>query len=280
MSKIGYMQGRLSDVVNGKIQSFPKHTWEKEIVLGAENDFRLIEWTLDQEELFKNPFLTKKGQLKIKKLINIHKCKILSVTGDCFMQAPFWKSHKEDEKALKKIFFLVIKACKDLDLKMLVLPCVDNSSIENEDQEKKFISFFNENKDLLNFYNIKIAIESDYRPTQLFQFIKKLPKNIFYINYDIGNSASLGFDPKKEINTYGNLISNVHVKDRKFMGLTVPLGEGDANFKTVYKYLAKKNYKGNFILQTARDKNEKHLESLLKYRDKVRIDAKNFIKFK
>ena len=73
-----------------------------------------------------------------------------------------------------------------------------------------------------------IVFESDYTPIKLKNFIDQLSPESFGINYDIGNSASMGFDPIEEIETYGQRILNVHIKDRLFNGATVPLGSGDA----------------------------------------------------
>ena len=99
------------------------------------------------------------------------------------------------------------------------------------------------------------------------QFIRKLPNDVFGINYDIGNSASLGFSHKQEIDLYGDIIFNVHVKDRPLHGSTVPLGEGNANFKEVFQSLFLADYKGDFILQTARAKQNNHLDVLLEYKN-------------
>jgi hexulose-6-phosphate isomerase len=60
---------------------------------------------------------------------------------------------------------------------------------------------------------------------------------------------------------------NVHVKDRKYNGTTLPLGEGDADFETIFKLLDNFDYRGNYILQTARSQNNDHLGALIKYRD-------------
>ena len=49
--KFGVMQGRLSKPINGKIQSFPKKTWEKEFSLAKKLSLKYIEWTLDQKDL-------------------------------------------------------------------------------------------------------------------------------------------------------------------------------------------------------------------------------------
>ena len=72
---------------------------------------------------------------------------------------------------------------------------------------------------------VSIVFESDYEPAALARFIAQLGPD-FGVNYDIGNSASLGFDPAEEIGAYGARIRNVHVKDRVRGGTTVPLGTG------------------------------------------------------
>jgi len=45
------------------------------------------------------------------------------------------------------------------------------------------------------------------------------------------------------------------------------LGAGNANFKAVFAALGQTNYRGNFILQTARASNENHADVLSSYRD-------------
>ena len=41
-----------------------------------------------------------------------------------------------------------------------------------------------------------------------------IDSKIVKVNYDTGNSASLGYDIKEEFAEYGNLISDIHIKDR------------------------------------------------------------------
>jgi len=92
---------------------------------------------------------------------------------------------------------------------------------------------------------------------------------LFGINYDIGNSAAAGFNPIEEIDSYGDRIWNVHVKDRLLNGTTVELGSGNADFIRVFRALAGCEYKGNYILQTARATDGNHVGTLRKYRDMV-----------
>ncbi|MDA9371457.1 sugar phosphate isomerase/epimerase, partial [Gammaproteobacteria bacterium] len=143
MHKIGYMQGRLSEIIDNKIQAFPIKSWTKEIVEGSKNNLCHIEWTLDHQGIEDNPFMTKDGQNKIKSLCQTHDVNILSVTGDCFMQAPIWKLGKIYEKDLINEFLAVIDACNKLDVGIVVVPCVDSSSIQTTQEEEKFLNFCN-----------------------------------------------------------------------------------------------------------------------------------------
>ena len=114
---------------------------------------------------------------------------------------------------------------------------------------------------------MKILFESNFKPKRYLKFIKKFNRNFFGINYDIGNSASYGFNPKEEIDSYGKYIDNVHIKDRVYNRGTVPLGTGNVDFLTVFKKLKQIKYKGNFILQGARSKNNQHVSIIKEYRD-------------
>ena len=126
---------------------------------------------------------------------------------------------------------------------------------------------------MLKKNNQKIAFESDKSPKQVKKFFDVLNSDTFGVNYDIGNSASIGYNPTEEIETYGDKIINIHVKDRLLKGSTVPLGTGNASFKTVFSLIKQINYDGNFILQTARSQNGQHSEVLKNYYKFV----KNFI---
>ena len=55
IQNIGFMQGRLSPVIDGKIQSFPWETWQSEIKIAKNIGFNMMEWTLDQHNLYENP---------------------------------------------------------------------------------------------------------------------------------------------------------------------------------------------------------------------------------
>ena len=91
---LGIMQGRLSKVENGNIQSFPSKSWEREFKLASKLGIKFIEWTLDYKDFLKNPIFSINGISKIKQLSKSNNVFVKSITGDCFMQKPFWKKKK------------------------------------------------------------------------------------------------------------------------------------------------------------------------------------------
>ena len=73
------------------------------------------------------------------------------------------------------------------------------------------------------------------------------------VNYDIGNSAGLGFNMVEELDQYGHHISDIHIKDRLLNGKSVLLGQGNANFELFFDTLLQYKYEGIFIMQAYRD---------------------------
>lgn len=265
---IGFMQGRLSPPVDGKIQAFPWVHWRTEFATAQENSFGLMEWTLDHERLYENPLMTTAGREEIRALMQRHRVQVLSLTGDCFMQAPFYKVDGAARKALLTDFCHVAAACAEIGIRYVVVPLVDNGRLENRGQEDALIAGLRGIEPHLRD-GMKVIFESDFPPARLRSFIARLPEQRYGINYDIGNSAALGFDPSEEITAYGSRIDNVHVKDRVLGGTTVPLGSGNADFPAVFRALKQAGYRGHFILQTARAADGDHAGALRRYRDTV-----------
>ncbi|HEX2830037.1 MAG TPA: sugar phosphate isomerase/epimerase family protein [Burkholderiales bacterium] len=267
MARIGFMQGRLSPMVDGRIQAFPWRHWEGEFDAAQAIGIPLMEWTLDQERLRENPLLTSAGRARIAELTRRTGLRVESVTGDCFMQAPFYKADGPVRAALMDDFTAVIDATAAVGAKLIVFPLVDNGSLETAAHEAALREGLAHVEPRLRGKNVRIAFESDFGPERLAQFISTFPADVFGINYDIGNSASLGFDPDEEIGAYGERVTHVHVKDRVRGGTTVPLGTGSARFERVFAGLRRAGYRGDFVLQTARAADGKHAEALARYRD-------------
>jgi hexulose-6-phosphate isomerase len=268
-SRIGFMQGRLSPQIDGKIQAFPAAHWREEFALGEHLGFASLEWTLDQSGLDANPLMTADGRQEIARLEQRHGLKVGSITGDCFMQAPFWKLAGPERMERLADLQAVIAAAGAVGADRVVVPLVDNGSVDTPDEIANFLEGVLACAALLRDQGVRIAIESDLPPTELAALIAQLPRDLAGVNLDIGNSASLGWSPEIEIPTLGDRIINVHVKDRVLGGSTVPLGEGDADFPSVFRHLAQIGYGGALILQTARAADGDHAGVLANYRRMV-----------
>jgi len=186
----------------------------------------------------------------IKKITSQNNIKINSITADFFMEKPFWKQ-KNSSYYLKKIE-LLIKFCGIHKINFIVIPLVDNSSINNSSVEKKVIDEFIKFKKLIEKKKVIILFESDYAAKKLLKFIKSFKHKSYAINYDLGNSASLSYDIEEEFKLYGKFIKNIHIKDRIKNGKSVRLGCGNVDFKKFFKLIKGINYNGPLIFQSAR----------------------------
>ena len=255
--QIGFMQGRLSPLVNGRIQAFPGEHWYEEFRIAKSLSLLNMEWTVDTPTYAINPLVQKSQHSRILEILLQNTVKIPSVTCDFYMENPHWDiSASDTEKGIKEI----LEGMSQIGASILVIPLVDNSSIRN--RQNTDLTFFHQWERFLRDNQLKMAFELDLYPDVALDFINEFPHDIFGINYDIGNSAAYCFDPKEELNLYGDRVINVHVKDRVKNGTTVPLGQGDADIVTVIRKLIDANYTGNYIMQTARSSTGDHVGEL------------------
>jgi len=252
--------------MNGRIQAFPWPYWQEEFATAATLSLPSMEWTLDAERLDENPLMTDDGRAIIRALMQTHSIGIPSLTGDCFMQEPFWKA--SSSAGLGKgldMFRRVVVACGKTGITHVVVPLVDAGSITSAAEESCFRHTLLDCVPLLREQAVKVVVESDRPPPEQARLVEAFPEDCVGVNFDMGNSASLGWDPAAEIQVLGKRISHVHVKDRLAGGGTVPLGTGAVDFPRVFDSLADIGYSGRFILQTARAHDGDHAAVLTQY---------------
>ncbi|MBT7900226.1 MAG: sugar phosphate isomerase/epimerase, partial [Candidatus Marinimicrobia bacterium] len=117
----------------------------------------------------------------------------------------------------------------------------------------RFVSQINKIIPDIEKRGINLSLETDLNPKKFVELLDKFDSKRITVNYDIGNSASLGFDPIEELNAYGDKITDIHIKDRMLGEGPVMLGKGNADFQLFFKKLKEFNYKGPFIMQAYRD---------------------------
>jgi len=267
MTRIGIMQGRLLPPINNTIQAFPENGWQKEFPLARKLGLDYIEFIFDGDNIANHPLMTYKGLQVIKKLERESNVKVLSICADYFMAYPLHRGSHDEKLARVKILQDLIRNCAKLETGNIIIPCVDNSRLQNKADWEEFKCRLGECLSVAEEYGICLALETDLGPDEFTHLMQDIDHEYLKINYDTGNSASLGYNPTMEFGKYGSLITDVHMKDRVYGGTTVPLGEGDVDFPLVFSLLHRMNYNGIFILQTARKLHGGEPETIKGYLD-------------
>tara|TARA_B100000745_G_scaffold296593_1_gene242229 strand:- start:17125 stop:17958 length:834 start_codon:yes stop_codon:yes gene_type:complete len=269
MNKIGIMQGRLSPQIGDKIQEFPWDTWKEEFSTAKELGFDSIEFIVDGSKDYKENPLWNTPE-RITDVIKETGVQINYVCADYFMEHPFFRVSNEEKKKSENILKELIVICANLDIKGIEIPLVDNSKIETDEEMDQLVEVLKRIIPDIEKHNIQIGLETSLDAKMFKKLLDTINHPLITANYDSGNSSSLGYDVKEEIDSYGEKISNIHIKDRVLHGGTVSLGTGDADFNRMFESLRDTSYKGDFILQAARAEDGNEIENAKKNLDFVK----------
>ncbi|MBN2421604.1 sugar phosphate isomerase/epimerase [Candidatus Woesearchaeota archaeon] len=255
MNRIGVMQGRLSPPVNNRIQAFPKDSWKNEFYSANKVGLDCIEWIFE-EDISQNPVFNRDGINEIKQVIEKTGVNIYSVCADYFMKNKLFGEPAEKLQKNMNVLKNLINSCSELNVKFIIIPCVDESELKSKEQIDELANNIKQIIPLISEKNINLSLETSLNPIEFMYLMNSINHPLVSINFDTGNSASLGYSAKKEIPLLGKWIKHIHIKDRHYNGGTVPLGEGDTKFDVIFDELNKIGYNGIFILQGARKKSE------------------------
>lgn len=244
------MQGRLSKPRDSKIQSFPVSSWKQEFKKATKCGFEVIEWIFDEYE--PNPILSSEGISEINSLCKKHNIIINSICADYFMTKKLFHEPQSNlEKNIRILKELILQS-KKLEFSFIEIPLVDSSSLKTVNDKIELKNSLDKVIPIAEKNNVTIVLETDLMPLDFKSLLLEFNHPNIMANYDSGNSASLGYNVKEELTILKKWIKNVHVKDRKFKGGTVPLGTGDTNFDLFFSSLSKIHYSGDLIIQGAR----------------------------
>ncbi len=253
--QIGIMQGRLSPRIDGKIQAYPANTWQKEFEIAKEIGYSAIEWIVEKP-LEINALMSKSGMQEIKEIILKTGVRVDYVCADIFMQQPLVRMSVKIKEENKKILEQILINSKEIGAIGVEIPFVDASSIKTESEIEELISVTEDAFKLAGEIGIDVSLETDLNAKEFKKLLEKIDLDHVKANYDIGNSASLGYEPLEELENYGKKILNVHVKDRKLGSTTVPLGTGNADIRRVFEKLDEIGYTGGITMQAARGEDD------------------------
>ncbi|MDH5560370.1 MAG: sugar phosphate isomerase/epimerase [Deltaproteobacteria bacterium] len=248
------MQGRLLPKYKGRYQAFPVGSWEKEFAIAAGLGLGAIEFILDYNDYEKNPLMSRKGVKQINEFVDKTGVKVKTVCADYFMEAPMHGVAKADARKSVDVLLALMENSNALGVTDIIIPCVDQSSLNGSERNiEQFVENISMVIDAATSTGINLSLETDLGPSDFLNLLNMFDSKKVTVNYDIGNSAALGFDPDEEFSAYGKRISELHIKDRILKGGSVMLGQGNADFEKVFRHLHNLNFDGPIIMQVFRD---------------------------
>jgi hexulose-6-phosphate isomerase len=263
------MQGRLSPPAGTAIQAFPAEHWADEFPAAEAAGLACIEWIYDVDGDDVNPICTDEGAARFKELQARHHVAVESLCADYFMPEPLLKGSESERRERRARLLWLLRRAAELGISRVVLPFVDAAKIEDEAQGRELAAL------LAGVFKEagpgvpEIHLETSLPPAEFAKLMAVIDQPRVKVNYDSGNSSSLGYDADEEFAAYGPQIGSVHIKDRVLGGGTVPLGKGNADFPKLLKNLGGIAYKGPVILQVARSESGRETEWAIRNREIV-----------
>jgi L-ribulose-5-phosphate 3-epimerase len=246
------MQGRLVAPEGGRFQSFPRERWREEFFLAARAGLSGIEWIFDTYGEDVNPLVTDAGIADMISLSQRTGIAVRSLCADYFMDRPLLRTNDLERQELLEKMRWLLSRCRLAGIRRIVIPFVDNSCIKNENEMAEVISIVQSILPAAEVDGVELHLETSLGPKPFASLLGRCEHPLIWVNYDCGNSASLGYALRDEFAAYGNRIGSVHIKDRKLGGGTVPLGTGNADLPGLFRSLVAVNYRGDYVLQIAR----------------------------
>lgn len=259
-AKLGIMQGRLVPPEPGRFQSFPRDRWRDEFALAAAAGIDAIEWIYDAYGEDVNPLTTDSGIREMQALGTEHAVVVESVCADWFMDFPLLRVEPAAAASGWQRLGWLMKQCARIKINRIVLPFVDISAIQTPAETQQVVAGIRDLAGHIDQLGVELHLETSLAPEPFASLLSEIDHPGVKVNYDSGNSASLGYRPADEFRAYGPHVGSVHIKDRVLGGGTVALGRGDAKLDTVFSELGRVDYRGDFVLQAARGAEGEELE--------------------
>jgi hexulose-6-phosphate isomerase len=140
-----------------------------------------------------------------------------------------------------------------MTISYIVLPFVDGSALRSVAEKAALAPLLRELTPDAAAAGVELHVEADFLPHELAAMLADVDHPLIKANYDIGNSASLGFDCRQELSVLARWLGSVHVKDRVLGGGTVPLGKGAADLPAAFRSIREAGFSRWLIMQIARD---------------------------
>jgi len=260
------MQGRLLPPFKDRIHGFPADNWRLEFPLARQAGLHCIEWIFEEPAQERNPVANDEGIKEIKLLSSEHNVQVHSICANYYITNRLISDDGVIRNEPFNHFLWLVERAEKLGIAYILLPFLDNSSLATQQQREGLLSFLEKIMPTLENTGIEVNLETDFDPKTFKDILDRVDHPLVKVNYDTGNSASLGYDPLEELTLLSTKLGGVHIKDRVLGGSTVPLGTGGANFPVCFSSIAESGFDRWFILEAARQTEMTEVELAIKNR--------------
>jgi L-ribulose-5-phosphate 3-epimerase len=260
------MQGRLTNKPSKPLQSFPYDSWENEFARANNLGFETIEWLIDGIRDLENPIASAEGRAHIRGLLARNGIKVRSLCAHTFIDGNLLSKGRESSQSISHLKNILDWA-NALEVEMVILPAMDAMSLGTLAARERFAEVLT---GVLTADGPTVLVESDLSADCLSEFVTSIGSNRLGVLYDLGNSHAMGFDCEAELFKLGELVREIHIKDRKINnGPSQRLGLGGTPFRKSAQVLGSLGWKGPVVLETPifQDWNEEAQHNLAFTRD-------------
>jgi len=252
------VQGRGLKQESNLMQYFPSN-WKEEFTIIQKLGFYGIEWIYDKKSESTNPILSDLGRKDMKELSQKYNVKLENIVFDWFIEHPLLKNDQFTISEKIQKFKSLIEISAKTGFKRVIFPLLENNEISSIDERNKFIEILKEITNILELYKIELHLETSLTPEKEKEIIKEINHKKILVCFDMGNSASYGYDPQNVIRIINDYIGSVHIKDRILNGTSVPLGKGNVDFLEVFRTLRNIDFQGPISFQVYRNNNSDNI---------------------
>ncbi len=159
-----------------------------------------------------NPLASDAGIKEIRSLSLMYGIQIQSLCADYFMDKPLVRANSAELEDRLQTLTWLMQRCQMLGMNWLVLPFVDGSRIDTDIELENVCQTLDTVLFIAERTGIEIYLETSLSPDRFAKLLLRLSHPMLNVNYDFGNSSSLGYKPFDEFDAFGKRIGVLILK--------------------------------------------------------------------
>ena len=236
--KYGVVQGRLKDEQKDEFQLAAEAGFDGvQLVFGANNHEQNVLWTDE-------------GVAELKARAAAAGIAIPSVCGGYYNQ----RGLADHDEALRKsgvdVLLHLIDTCADVGMENILIAFFGNGELKEEKQEDYVVEAMAKCAPKAQERDLILALETTLPAKRFRALVERIDHPFVKIYYDLANPVMWDENPAEGLDILGDLVDQIHVKDRGEDDGNVQLGTGRVPYPDVVKAIRKIGYDGWLVLET------------------------------